>query len=161
MNREYVRATDAGDMIAASYIYLGKTGATVGGYVQDCPATRYKVAMRADGSGWEALYDQGGGDCGISSDNFDDILAIRRMDDSCDSDAAALREGASELRSFARRIRSLDTTSDALGDVADYLDEMADAADDEADRLDDCADADDDDDDELVHVAIKKKASGA
>lgn len=126
--RGYTHATDCGLMIRASYIHLGTTGATVGGYVQDCPRTAYKIALRADGSGWEALYDQGGDDCGISSDNLLDVISIGRMDDSNVTVSAALREGAAELRSWAERIRAIDADSDDLGECADYLSSRADAA---------------------------------
>jgi len=125
MKPEYTHATDCGNMIKASFIQLGSTGATVAGYVQDCPRTRYKIAIRADGSGWEALYDQGGDDCGISSDNLHDIISIGRMDDDCDTVAKALREGASELRLWAARIRAIDEHSEQLAECADYLDERA------------------------------------
>lgn len=138
MNREYVRATDAGDMIAASYIYLGKTGATVGGYVQDCPATRYKVAMRADGSGWEPLYDQGGDDCGISYDDMDDVITIGRMDDSCNTVSKALLNGARELRYFASLIAEIGNGNESMMDAAQYLISVAAGAKTAAKNLEAC-----------------------
>lgn len=121
-------ATDCGSVIAASYIRTGHTGATVNGYIQDFPRTSYKIALRADGSGWEALYDQGGNDCGISSDNLMDIVSIGGMDDSNGTVAEMLVDGAAELDAWADRIRSIDSDSESLGETADYLRERAAAA---------------------------------
>jgi len=139
MDTQYQDYTDSGTMIKASYIHCRQTGSVRGGYVQDCPKTTYKIALRADGSGWEPLYDQGGPDCGIGSDNLTDVIAIGAMDDSCDTVATALAEGASELRAWADRIRAIDPQSEAMAEAADYLDERADDADSAADDPDECS----------------------
>lgn len=137
--QEMTYATDCGDMIRASYIQTGNTPATVGGYVQQGRGTAYKIALRATGSGWEALYDQGGDDCGISSDNLLDLISIGRMDDSNETVAAALREGARELRAWAERIRAIDTDSEPLAECADYLDARAADAERTAEDADACS----------------------
>lgn len=49
--------TDCGAVIKASIINIGTTSAIKGGYIQDWPRTKYKIALRTDGDGWEALYD--------------------------------------------------------------------------------------------------------
>lgn len=118
--------TDCGAVLADSIIQTGYTGATRGGYVQDCPKTRYKIALRVGGNGWEALYDQGGDDCGISADNLTDIISIGAMDDGNTTDAERLVDGANELRAWAVRIRDIDRDNEALQECADYLIERAD-----------------------------------
>lgn len=139
IKNEYLYDTDCGPMIRASFINCGSTGATRDGYVQNCPKTQYKIALRADGAGWDALYDQGGGDCGISADNLNDIISIGRMDDSCNTVAEALREGASELRAWAGRVRSIDPDSAELAECADYLDDRAGDAEATAGDAEQCA----------------------
>lgn len=121
VHHSMTHATDVGDVIRDSIINLGHTSAVVEGYIQSCPRTRYKIALRASGDGWEALYDQGGDDCGISADDLMDIIAIGRMDDSNTTVSAALRKGAGEIESWAERIRAIDEESDALRECADYL----------------------------------------
>lgn len=121
LHQDTTHATDVGDVIRDSLINLGHTNAVVEGYIQSCPRTRYKIALRASGDGWEALYDQGGDDCGISADDLLDVIAIGSMDDGNTTVSAALLEGAGEIESWATRIRAIDEESEALRECADYL----------------------------------------
>lgn len=125
MKAKYTHGTDCGSVIRCSYINTGNTPATVGGYVQSCPVIKYKIAIREAGDGWEALYDMGGDDCGISSDNLADIISIGRMDDSNTTVSAALTDGARDLHAWADRIRAIDPDNEDLAELAEYLDERA------------------------------------
>lgn len=156
VDNTYTTATDCGDMIKASYIRTGDVPSVRGGYIQDCPKARLKIALNANGGAWEALYDIGGDDCGISADNLLDVIALGQMDDANTTVQEMLTEGADILRNWAGRIRAIDSDNEALDALAEYLEDRADDADRTAKDRDACADiaedlgieaADDEDDD--------------
>lgn len=66
-----------------------------------------------------------------------DVLAIGSMDDSHETDADKLRDGADELEAWAKRIIAIDKDSEPLGELADYLASRANAARVTADQIGD------------------------
>lgn len=126
MDRKYTTMTDFGEVISASTIPVATVNATVDGYVQDCPRYRLAIALRADGSGWECMYEGGGDWSGISDDNLSDVLTLGRLDDSNTTDSERLIEGAEIIEGVARTCRDLsEGRNDELDALVEWLEGRA------------------------------------
>lgn len=132
-------ATDCGAMVAGSLIHVQREDAAVGGYIQTCPRAMLAIALRADDSGWEALYEMGGDWSGVSSDNLLDIVSLGALDDDNNTASEKLSAGAAILKSWAAAVDAIDNSNDALAECAEYLRSRAISAEEASNSEDACA----------------------
>jgi len=132
-----ITATHGPDVLTDTIIPIHTIDTVRNGYVQSCPALNIYLALRADLTTWECIYEAGGDYNIISADDFDWACDMGEMDDRNTTLWSKLHDGATELQMAAAaipdRIRS--GANDSLLALSEYLTERATDAFVEADKL--------------------------
>jgi len=118
-------ATAAGDIITDTIIRMYEVQTVTDGYSRYCPTTTCAIAYRADGNGWEAIFEADGAISSISEDDVYVALSFGGMDDANQTVADMLIAGAEHIRSWSTAIRGLDSDNESLRELSTWLDMQA------------------------------------